>query len=280
MVSKKKLSDLVEKEEVGKDSPFEIQGFELPVEEDKGKVRQKTYVMDLRVHSPASLGYLGIGGIDTAPALIRLARVKGIDVIAVTDFYSGHYIDRILAAAKETTVTVIPGVVIRCRVKDCDDVTLSCLFPPTFTSEKIQEFLLALEIPTSSFGDKDHLLELSFEKILETIDLYGGIAMPSRMDKTPHRMKAIPVLVDTYGFRTFDLAYQDSVKFFKKSWPRGKFHLFSFSSAYALAQVGSRIARIKLPELSFSALRQLMVRDGQTFVEQAKIEAPGIGNTL
>jgi hypothetical protein len=50
----------------------------------KGKARQKSYVLDLRIHSPASLGYLSIEGIDTAPALVRLAKVKGLDIIAVS----------------------------------------------------------------------------------------------------------------------------------------------------------------------------------------------------
>ncbi len=59
---------------------------------EKSRARPKSYVMDLRIHSPASLGYLGIEGLDTAPALVRLAQVKGINVIAVTDFYSGKFV--------------------------------------------------------------------------------------------------------------------------------------------------------------------------------------------
>ncbi len=262
MAKKQKLATKIEKETIASvtESPArKCLSAEIAVE--RSTARQKSYVMDLRIHSPSSLGYLGIEGIDTAPALVRLARVKGIDVIAVTDFYSGHYINRIMAAAKGTEVTVIPGVMIRCAIDDCDDVVLSCLFPQTCTSERINEFLHALGVPASTFGKREYLVRLSMEKILDIVDLFEGIVLPSRMDKTPQRMKTIAALVERFGFRTFDLAYQDSNRFFKKGWPRIKFNLYSFSSANALAQVGSRIARVKLPQMSFEALKEVMKRE-------------------
>ncbi len=273
-MAKKKLSDLIEKENLDESVSVEIEAAPAQsladsiVVEKNGKVRQKSFVLDLRIHSPASLGYLGIEGIDTAPALVRLSKVKGLDVIAVTDFYSGHYIDRIMAAAKGSDVTVIPGVVIRCTVGGCDDVTLSCFFPQTFTTAKVDEFLTALEIPQSARGDRNHLTKMPFGKILETLESFGGVSIPSRMDKTPHRINAIAELVDVYGFRTFDLAYHDSGRIFKKSWPKTKFNLFSFSNANALAQVGSRVARVKLAEMSFDALKNLFDRDSTPAVRR------------
>jgi hypothetical protein len=281
MNDSKNLSERVEKENLSSESSTSVEAApslsESIVVERGGKPRQKSYVLDLRIHSPASLGYLGIEGIDTAPALVRLAKVKGLNVIAVTDFYSGHYIDRIMAAAVGSEVTVIPGVVIRCCVADCDDVTLSCLFPLSFNTQKIEEFLGALEVPASAFGNRQYLVKMPFKKILSTIESFGGIALPSRMDKTPHRMNAIPTLVDEYGIRTFDLAYHDSSRFFKKNWPKTKFNLFSFSNANALAQVGSRTARVKLLEPSFEALSALMSREEKgsgKLAEKIDLEIP------
>jgi len=227
----------------------------------KGKTRQKSYVLDLRIHSPASLGYLSIEGIDTAPALVRLAKVKGLDVIAVTDFYSGQFIDRISEAAKGSPVTVIPGVAIRCVLGACDDVVLSCLFPEGVSGTQIESFLRAIEVPTSAAGDKSYLVRLPFERILGAIEAHGGVALPSRMDKTPHRLAAIPTLVEKYGFRAFDLAYADSTRVFKSKWPKIKFQLFSFSNAHALAQVGSRIAKVKMTEPGFTGIKAMVARD-------------------
>jgi len=232
---------------------------------EKARLRRKSYVMDLRIHSPASLGYLGIEGLDTAPALIRLAKVKGLDVIAVTDYYSGQFVDRVIKAARNCSspVTVIPGVVIRCVVGPCDDVLLVCLFPESYTSSHIEQFLGALQVPTSAFGDRNYLIQTPLSEILKIVDQFQGIAVPSRMDKTPSRLAVIPTLVEEHGFRAFDLAYSDSVKYFKSRWPRIKFHLFSFSNANTLAQVGSRMSRVKMPCPGFAGLRQLVGRESQ-----------------
>jgi PHP family Zn ribbon phosphoesterase len=225
--------------------------------------RSKSYVMDLRVHSPASLGYLGVEGLDSAPAIVRLAKVKGLDVIAITDFYSGEFVDRLVAAAKNSPLTIIPGVDLRCKLGVCDDVILSCLFPESFTTENVNEFLRAIKVPRSVQGNKTYLLATPLDEILHAVEQFRGVALPTRMDKTPHRMAAIPELVETYGFRAFDLAYADSGAFFKKRWPKIRFQLFAFSDANALAQIGSRIARIKLTNPGFDGIREVVAREAQ-----------------
>ena len=256
---KQSLSDKIESEVIKASELQEPQVLSQKVE--KIKTRTKSYVLDLRIHSPASLGYLGIEGIDTAPALVRLAQVKGLDVIALTDYYSGAFIDRVMLAARSSSIKVIPGVVIRCVLGGCDDVVLSCLFPEDYSSSMVDSFLSDLKIPKSAAGDRKYLVKAPFEQVLAAIENAKGVALPSRMDKTPHRVACIPHLVEKYGFRAFDLAYADSVKFFRTRWPKIKFHLFSFSNANALAQVGSRIAKVKLQDSGFGSIRDLIARD-------------------
>lgn len=235
----KKLSDRVERSSGGK---------------------KKSYVLDLRIHSPASLGYMAIEGIDTAPALVRLAKVKGLDVIAVTDFYSADFIDRINLAAKDSALTVIPGTVIRCAIDGCDDVVISCLFPEGTTRSGVEAFLKAIEAPESAKGSKKFIVKKPFAEVLSLIETYGGVAIPSRMDKTPHRMGAIATLVEQYKFRAFDLAYPDSSRYFKQRWPKTKFQFFTFSNANALAQVGSRIAKVKMDVPGFAGIKGMVGR--------------------
>jgi hypothetical protein len=228
---------------------------------EKSKTRQKSYVMDLRVQSPASMGYLGVEGLDSAPAIVRLAKVKGLDVIAITDFYSGEFIDRMVTAAKSSPLTVIPGVSVRCRVKTCSDVVISCLFPESITSQGISEFLRELQVPEDARGNPDYVITASIDQLLHSLASRSGVAIPSRLDKTPHRMSIIPELVETYGFRAFDLAYADSSAYFKKRWPKLKFQLFTFSDANALAQIGSRNAKVKMPTPGFEGLKDLISRE-------------------
>ncbi len=227
---------------------------------EKSKTRQKSYVMDLRVQSPASMGYLGVEGLDSAPAIVRLAKVKGLDVIAITDFYSGEFIDRMVHAAKGSPLTVIPGVSIRCTVGTCSDVIISCLFPESTTSAQIEQFLRGLNIPESARGNPDFILPGTIDQLLHAITAMHGVAIPSRLDKTPHRLSIIPELVENYGFRAFDLAYSDSHEYFKKKWPKTKFQLFTFSDANALAQIGSRNAKVKLPTPGFDGIKEIIAR--------------------
>jgi hypothetical protein len=256
--TKKSLSESVESEtviiEVGAD---ETLGDKI----EKTKVRQKSYLLDLRIHSPASLGYLALEGIDTAPALVRLARVKGLDVIAVTDFYSASSVDKIREAARGSDLTVLPGTVIRCALPGCDDVVLSCLFPEETPGVAIEHFLRQLGVPASAAGAKNYVIRQPFAQVLAAIERAGAVALPSRMDKTPHRMAAIQTLVELYGFRAFDLAYPDSARIFKSRWPKIKFRLFSFSNANALAQVGSRIAKVKMQNPGFPGIQEMIARE-------------------
>lgn len=229
---------------------------------EKTKPRSKSYVMDLRVHSPATIGYSGFSGLDSASAIVRLAKVKGLDVIAITDLFSADFVDRMVAAAKGSALTVIPGVGIRCRVGGCNDVILSCLFSEDTKAERIREFLRDLCVPTAGIDRETYVVSKSLDEILHILEHYQGIAIPSRLDKTPYRSAVIPELVETYGFRAFDLAYADTASTFKKRWPKINFKLFSFSDANALAQIGSRIATVKLVSPGFDGIRQVVAREG------------------
>lgn len=234
----------------------------VPLKErvEKTRTRQRSYTMDLRVHSPSALGYFSVDNLDTAPALVRLARVKGIDVIAVTDFYSASFIDRITSAAKDSTLTVIPGVDLRCRLDVCDDVIITCLFPEGRSSADVEGFLEALAIPRAARGDQKHVVQKPFAEVLAIVEKFQGVCLPSRVDKTPQRLSILSRLVEEFGFRAFDLAYNESSRIFKSRWPKIKFHLFSFSDATALAQVGSRMAKVKMQSPGFEGIRTLVSR--------------------
>jgi PHP family Zn ribbon phosphoesterase len=227
---------------------------------EKTRTRKNKYVLDLRVNSPASMGYLGVDGIESAPAIVRLSKAKGLDVIAITDLYSGDFVDKMVKAAEGSPLTVIPGVSLRCKVGACDDVILSCLFPESTTTADINSFLSALRIPAQARGNAQYVTSQSMDDILKTLEAFSGLAIPTRMDKTPNRLSVLGELVDTYGFRTFDLAYASSESLFQKRWPKTKFNLFSFSDANALAQIGSRIARVKLAAPGFAAIKEMMGR--------------------
>ncbi|MFN8392632.1 MAG: hypothetical protein U0136_20230 [Bdellovibrionota bacterium] len=221
----------------------------------------KRYLIDLRVHAPGTVGYFANGGIAAGPALIRLANVKGLHMIGLTEYYNASYLDQVRSAlTPESGLVVLPGVVICCEVGGCREVPILVLFPETVSSETIYGLLEALEVPRSAYGKKDYCLSMNFGKVLETIEAHGAIAIPSRVDKTPYRQLAIAELVDRYGMHAFDLAHPDSPDLFRDSWPNGGFTFFSFSSANALGQIGNRVGKVTLAQLGFEGLREIVKR--------------------
>jgi len=105
------------------------------------KQNSSGYVVDLRVHSPTALGWRKVEGIDSAPAMVRLAKVKGLDVLALTDFYSGAFIDKVREAADCQDLLVLSGFDLRCQLGICDDAEFTCLLPDDYNSDLVQNLL-------------------------------------------------------------------------------------------------------------------------------------------
>ena len=224
--------------------------------------KNKSYTIDLRVHSPESLGYMAVEGLKAAPALVRLAKVKGIDLLGITDLFGSDFIDEVKEAAAATAISIIPGVDLRCRLADCDDLILSVFFQEDWGSSEVRKFLDRLEIASGNGSTDRPVVQQSFSELMAIIEEFGGFALPSRIDKTPARLKILPVLIEQYGFRTFEVAYpEDAKEHFKRRWPKLKFKLFTFSNANALAQVGSRPETVKLPLGGFAGLKSMHARD-------------------
>ncbi len=222
----------------------------------------KKYLIDLRVHTPGTVGYFAAGGIEPGPALVRLAQVKGLDILGLTDYYNASLIDAVLPAAQKAGLSILPGLDLCCSVGGCREVFVVTLFPENTPSSTLFAVLDALGVPKQAYGRKDYVLDRPFAEVLEIVESRGGVVVPSRIDKTPYRQLAIATLVEEYGFHAFDLAHPDSPEFFWERWPSGGFTFFSFSNANALGQIGNRAGRIKLAQPGFEGVKELVRRKG------------------
>ncbi|MCC6932624.1 MAG: hypothetical protein IT292_05150 [Deltaproteobacteria bacterium] len=224
----------------------------------------KRYVVDLRIHTPATDSYLATGGIEPNQALVRLAKAKGVDLLAVTDLYSAASVDEVKQAGQDMKITILPGVEIVCEMASCSDIPFVCLFPEYYGREEIERVLRLLDVPGEAEGHSNYLLRRDLRDVLRIVEGQGGLMIPSHVDKTPIRQLAIPSLVEDYGFHLFDLVYEDNVSYFKENWPNGGFTFSSFSNANSLAQVGTRLAKLRLKDATFAALKDITKRrDGE-----------------
>ena len=216
----------------------------------------KKYSIDLRIHTPGTIGYFLSGGINPGPALGRLAKVKGLDIIGLTNFYDSSLVDSITERTGD--VCILPGFDLRCVIGGCNEVYFTALFPEGTKSSVLAGVLEQLHVPKGS--NKSYSLQLPVAQVIKTIEDKGGVIIPTRLDKTPNRLSSIKELVEVHGFRVFDIIHPESVEFFKERWPDGGFTFLSFSNAGALAQIGTRTSEVKLTAGGFAGLRELLVR--------------------
>jgi len=234
----------------------------------------KRFLIDLRVHAPGTVGYFANGGINPGPALVRLAQVKGLHMIALTEYYNVTYLDQVRSAIKpDCELVILPSVMLLCELGECKEVPLLVLFPETATSENINRLLEELQVPVAARGNKNYCLPNDFGSILECIERNGALAVPSRVDKTPYRQLAIKELVEKYGMHAFDLAHPDSPDFFRDRWPSGGFTFFSFSSANALGQIGNRVGKVSLAQLGFEGIKEIIQRRTPELSTLIEVEA-------
>ncbi|MBP9838311.1 MAG: hypothetical protein KBC84_06315 [Proteobacteria bacterium] len=224
----------------------------------KPSKKGKKYLVDLRVHSNGTVGYFHNGGIAPGPALARLAEVKGLHMIGLTEYYNASYLDMAYENNNAKDLIILPGVIICTEVAGCKEVFFLILFQENYRSSQIYEFLNELGVPKAAYGRRDYCLSRSLDSILEIVKKHNALAIPSRVDKTPYRQLAITELVEKYNIRCFDLAHPDSPELFRNKWPDGGFTFFTFSSANALGQIGNRVEKITLDELGFNGLKQLV----------------------
>ncbi len=226
----------------------------------KAPKKGKRYAIDLRVHSPGTEGYLAPSGVDAAIAIVRLARVKGLTLLGLTDQYNASHVDQVKALAQNTSLTVLPGLDLCCRIGHCEEAQITALFPETHTSADLFQVLELLRVPPSAYGKTGYCIRLPFADVVDIVEQNGGVIIPSRVDRTPYSQLAIPTLVNEFGFHVFDLAYPDNPEYFRERWPQGGFSFFSFSGANSLGQIGNRASKLRLENPGFAAIRELVKR--------------------
>ena len=218
-----------------------------------------SFLVDFRIHQPQTLGQINTAGLDQAAAIVSLAKAKDLDAIAITDYYSVKFAYQV-KDKNTSSLKVFPGFMFRTKLAQCDDIQLCALF--SFDAEPAQiEACIRSLTKSSQQVAESFVVEQELSHILESIEAAGGVCFPSNLDRTPNQMRCIPELVERYGFRTFDLAYNESKAMFKARWSRQVFNFFRFSGARTLAQAGNKAARLKLTELSWDNVKNLLKRE-------------------
>ncbi len=205
----------------------------------------KTYLAELHIHTVVS----PCAGIEMIPPLIvQEALSRNINLIAITDHNTTANVSAVQKAARNTELTVLPGMELQTR----EEVHLLCLFDTLEQSATWQELVQAHMPPLENnieffgeqfvvdeFGDfvrrETQLLltsaNLSLEEAVVKVNNLGGLAIPAHVNRQAFS------LIANLGFVPPDLPFE-ALEISRHLTPAEARHKFPQLRLYPLIQNG------------------------------------------
>lgn len=230
----------------------------------------KQFKADLHIHTCLS----PCADIEMSPkAVVKTARERGIDIIAVTDHNSAENIEAVIRAAKGSGLTVLPGMEV-CTV---EEVHVLALFENAEGIIKLQEKVYNKLMPginnNEVFGEQvvadeydnvlafnDRLLisasAITANSLVDTIHELGGISIASHIDRDGFG------IISQLGFIPDDcmldaLEFSPRISFDKANELYGNYSSFTWvssSDAHRLEDIGRRTTVFTMESPTFTEL--------------------------
>ncbi len=141
-------------------------------------VGTRWFKCDLHLHTPASECFKD--QTVTPEQWVQKAIDQGLDCVAITDHNTNQGIDAIIEAAKDSGVTVFPGVEITC---DTSKVHILVLFDPSKRAQDVYEFLIKCNVDRTKFARQDAFTEKSALDVAQIAYENGGLVIPAHIDE-------------------------------------------------------------------------------------------------
>ncbi|MBR2590381.1 MAG: PHP domain-containing protein [Clostridia bacterium] len=233
------------------------------------------YYYDFHLHSCLS----PCGDEDMTPNnIVGMAKLLGLDVIALTDHNSCANCEAITAVGKEAGLCVVPGM----ELSTSEDIHMVCLFPDVekamVFSHYVREHTTSIPNRPDIYGrqcimnredevlaQEENLLlmasNISIESAYETVREFGGFAYPAHIDRDSYSVTA--VLGDltpecNHGFA--GISYDADVEKLKKLYTLDGVELIQSSDAHYLENMKEALNTIDLPELTPQAVVNYFAR--------------------
>lgn len=208
------------------------------------------YYYDLHLHSCLS----PCGDDDMTPYnLVNMARLLGLDVIALTDHNSSMNCEAAIAVGKEIGLLVIPGM----ELTTSEDIHAVCLFPTLEKALAWNEYIdshrikirnrpeiygrqVIMDSRDGEVGEIEHLLlpatEIGISGVYKKVKEFGGICYPAHIDRDSLSILSVLGEIDeSCGFKTAELADISRLEKLKKLHPiLSSMHIISCSDAHYL----------------------------------------------
>ncbi len=228
------------------------------------------YYYDLHIHSCLS----PCGDMDMTPNnLVNMAKLLGLDVIALTDHNSSLNCEAAMEVGREIGLKVIPGM----ELTTSEDIHAVCLFPTLEKALCWNEYvdmhrikirnrhdIYGRQVIMNRFdeeiGEVEHLLlpatEISIMSAYNKVKEFGGICYPAHIDRDSLSILSVLGEIDpSCGFKTFELADRNKLSTLKQQHPiLEKMNMVSCSDAHYLENMKEAENYLSLDELSIEGV--------------------------
>ena len=225
---------------------------------------------DLHIHSCLS----PCGDMDMTPAnLVGMAKVKELDVIALTDHNTCRNCEAAMKVGKAYGVLVIPGMELTTQ----EEVHVVCLFPglpeamgfDAYVYEKLQKIENRPEIfgrqvimdeDDNELGEEPYLLinatDISFDRVNAAVKKFNGLMIPAHIDKTANGL--IPTLgfvPEGSDFVCAEVAKKEKLPEILEKFPYFKeCNIISDSDAHYLEHINERVNFLEAESCTIEAV--------------------------
>ncbi len=169
--------------------------------------------------------------------LVNMAKILGLDAIALTDHNTAQNCRAAINVGKKIGLTVIPGM----ELCTSEEVHVVCLFDDVNNAEAFSEYVLSTVPPVKNrpdiFGDqlimdggdgiigKQELLlttasGISIENAVKTIGGYGGVCYPAHIDRSSYSVISnLGMITPEMSFTAVEMTEQADTNEYREKYP-------------------------------------------------------------
>ena len=228
------------------------------------------YYYDLHIHSCLS----PCGDMDMTPNnLVNMAKLLGLDVIALTDHNTSLNCEAAMKVGQEVGLLVIPGM----ELTTAEDIHAVCLFPDLEKALSFNGYVdehrikiknkaqiygrqVIMNENDEETGEIEHLLlpssGIGITEAYRIAHQFGGICYPAHIDRDSLSILSVLGEIDpACGFKTAELADISKRGELRRMHPiLDTMHIITCSDAHYLENMKDAQNTLELPELSREAV--------------------------
>lgn len=205
--------------------------------------------------------------------LVNMARLQGLEIIALTDHNTCLNCPAAVKAGQEAGIVVVPGM----ELCTSEEIHVVCLFENLESSlefsQEIHTHIPKIENRAEIFGEqqirdeRDNIIgeeklllttstDISIDEVENIVNRYGGTWFPAHLDRASYSViSSLGILPDSLTLQAAEFTRNADLDEYKKAYPiLNKTKILTNSDAHYLENILPAENRLELKELSAKAL--------------------------